>query len=121
LRYPHVDARMAPGDVLALPLRWQAVSEIDDDYAVFLHLGLPGKAPIAQGDGRPYGGPDQTKTWLVDEELLDRRALVIPDGVPPGSYRVGVGLYRPSDGYRLPVDGTGGQDMLSLGQVEVVR
>jgi hypothetical protein len=121
LRYPRVDARMAPGDVLAVPLRWQAVAPLDQDYAVFLHLGLPGEPPVAQSDGRPTTATHYAGPWVMGEELLDRRALVVPDGVPPGEYRVGVGLYRPSDGRRLGIDGAPGLDILTLGQVEVTR
>jgi hypothetical protein len=121
LRYPTVDAQMAPGDVLAVPLTWQAVAPIDQDYAVFLHLGLPDKPPIAQSDGHPYTAPDSAQTWPMGEELVDHRALVVPDGILPGNYRIFVGLYRPSDGRRLPLDSAAGQDILTLGQVEVTH
>jgi hypothetical protein len=57
----------------------------------------------------------------MGEELVDHRALVVPDGILPGNYRIFVGLYRPSDGRRLPLDSAAGQDILTLGQVEVTH
>jgi MFS family permease len=116
LSYPLVDARLRSGDALALPLRWRALTALSEDYSVFVHLSLPGEAPLAQSDG-----PLQTSTWGEGQQMLDRRALLLPPGTPPGRYTVNVGLYRPSDGIRLPLDGAGNQDALPLGYVEVGR
>jgi hypothetical protein len=116
LSYPLVDARLRSGDALALPLRWRALTALSEDYSVFVHLSLPGEAPLAQSDG-----PLQTSTWLEGQQMLDRRALLLPPGTPPGRYTVNVGLYRPSDGTRLPLDRAGNQDALPLGYVEVGR
>jgi len=116
LSYPVVDARLKSGDALALPLRWRALTALDEDYSIFVHLSLPGEAPLAQSDG-----PLQTSAWEEGQQVLDRRALLLPPGAPPGRYTVNVGLYRPSDGTRLPLDGAGSQDALTLGYVEVGR
>lgn len=121
LRYPQVDARLRPGDVLALPLRWRALAELDADYVVFVHVGPPDAPPLAQDDGRPHNGLEPTDAWIVGQEVLDRRALLLPQDMPPGRYQVQVGLYRASDGTRLPLDGGNGADALSLGHVEVGR
>lgn len=116
LSYPVIDARLRPGDALALPLRWRALTALSEDYSVFVHLGLPGEPPLAQSDG-----PPQTSAWREGQPVLDRRALLLPPGTPPGRYVVTVGLYRPSDGSRLPLDRAGNQDALPLGYVEVER
>ncbi len=116
LRYPLIGARLSPGDVLALPLHWRALDTLDEDYAVFVHLGLPDAPPLAQSDGAPRNGLSPTAAWAAGRQVLDRRALVLPDDIPPGRYVVTAGLYRMADGSRLPV---GGGDSLLLGQVEV--
>ncbi len=115
LRYPQIDARLQPGDVLALPLRWRALAAIREEYHVFVHLGLTGFPPSAQNDG-PLQAP--TDTWDAGQEVLDRRALVLPDALPAGRYQVFVGLYCPLDGNRLSVDGQG-TDILPIGEVYV--
>lgn len=115
LHYPRVDARLQPGDVLALPLRWRALTTIREEHYVFVHLGLAGVPPLAQNDGPPQA---LTDTWDAGQKIFDRRALVLPDNLPPGCYQVFVGLYRPSDGSRLPVDGAG-TDILPIGNVQV--
>jgi 4-amino-4-deoxy-L-arabinose transferase-like glycosyltransferase len=118
LRYPRVDARLKPGDVLALPLRWRAMTAPGEDYHAFVHLGVAGAPPLVQNDGPPRNGTSPTGAWAAGQEVLDRRALALPDTLPPGRYRVFVGLYRPSDGSRLPVDGQG-TDILPIGNVQV--
>ncbi len=119
LTYPTVEAQLKPGDVLALPLTWQALAELDEDYKVFVHLGLPDRPPLVQEDSRPRNNLAPTATWAAGDTVVDRHALLLPETVPPGRYQVRVGLYRASDGVRLPIVGTDGQDALMLGRVEV--
>jgi 4-amino-4-deoxy-L-arabinose transferase-like glycosyltransferase len=121
LRHPLVSAQLSPGDVLALPLRWRTLATFDEDYSVFVHLGLPDTPPLVQSDGPPHNGLNPTGDWVADQEVIDQRALLLPDTIPPGRYAVTVGLYRPSDGNRLPVSGADGLDALLLGYVEIER
>ena len=121
LRYPLLNVQLNPGDVLALPLRWQALTTLNENYNVFVHLGSPGAPPLAQRDGPPRNGLKPTSAWAIGEEVVDRRALTIPDTLAPGRYQILVGLYRLSDGSRLPVSSEGGSDALPLGFVEVKR
>ncbi len=121
LHYPKVRAELQGGDVLALPLRWHALADIKGDYAVFVHVGPADAAPLAQDDGRPRNGLEPTATWGRGQEVLDRRALLVPDDVPPGRYPVRVGLYCIADGTRLLIDGSDGADAAELGYVEVGR
>ena len=87
---------------------------LEEDYQAFVHLAVEGAPPTAQSDGSPGSGLDQTGT-----EVVDRRALLIPDTVEPSRYQVIAGLYRLSDGSRLPVSGSGGQEVVLLGHVDV--
>ncbi|MBC7248739.1 MAG: glycosyltransferase family 39 protein [Anaerolineae bacterium] len=120
LRYPVVDAHLHPGEVMALPLRWRALTPLDEEYNAFVHLGLPGAPPLAQNDGIPQNGLAPTSVWAVGREVLDRRVLSLPDDMAPGRYQVTVGLYRLSDGSRLAVRNVNGQEgAVRLGYVHV--
>ena len=120
LRYPLISARLSPGGVMALPLHWRALAALDEDYLVFVHLGLPGAPPLVQSDGPPRNGLNPTSTWAVGQDVLDRRVLSLPDTLPPGRYPITAGLYRLSDGSRLPVSGANVQEnAVLLGYVRV--
>jgi hypothetical protein len=120
LRYPLISARLSTGDLLALPLRWRALTALDEDYTVFVHLGLPDAPPLIQSDGPPRNGLSPASTWAVGQEVFDRRVLSLPDTLLPGRYRVTAGLYRLSDGSRLPISGASGQENgVLLGYVQV--
>lgn len=80
---------VTPGGALPLTLFWQAPGE-PGEIKVFVHLLGPDGALVAQRD-----------TALADG--AQPHALLIPRDAPPGSYRLVVGLYRASDGERLPV------------------
>jgi len=120
LRYPLISARLSPGGVVALPLHWRALAALDEDYLVFVHLGLPGAPPLVQSDGPPRNGLNPTSAWAVGQDVLDRRVLSLPDTLPPGRYPITAGLYRLSDGSRLPVSGANVQEnAVLLGYVRV--
>jgi hypothetical protein len=121
LNYPLVRARLHPGDAMALPLRWRALAAPEEDLIVFVHLGLAGAPPLAQSDTAPQNGKRPTRTWAVGEEILDRRVITLPQGLTDGRYWVMVGLYRPTNGSRLPIDGAEGGDAVTLGYVQVER
>ena len=58
-------------------------------------------------DGPPLAGVEGALPmdhWPVGETLPDRRLLSLPDALPPGLYRLEVGLYDPATGDRLPID-----------------
>ncbi len=89
-----------PGSALPLELRWQAVSAPASDYHVFIHLIDQTGQVAAQVDGQPglWGRP--TSGWRVGETVIDRHGLWVPD-LPPGSYRLRIGLYEPNTSQRL--------------------
>jgi hypothetical protein len=84
-------------------LYWQALGETTTPYKVFVHV-VPanGTAPLAQHDGPPAGGALPTTAWLSGEYIADEHIVALPDGLPPGAYRVLVGLYDPQGGARVP-------------------
>lgn len=98
---------------LAIVLYWRVLAEMDEDYTVFLHLLDEDKdggasALVGQGDGPPLDNDYPTSYWLPGQILAD--AHVIPvDGVWPVNVYLLVGLYRLSDGMRLPARATTGE------------
>lgn len=114
-----VDPRTRAGAVLPLVLRWRALDRPPEDVQVFIHL-VDGTGRIwAQQDGAPDDGRRPTTTWQPGEEIADRHALLLPPDLPPGDYRLRLGLYRLPGGERL---GTAQElDHLTLGPVRVIR
>ncbi|HEX7593451.1 MAG TPA: glycosyltransferase family 39 protein [Anaerolineae bacterium] len=92
---------LAPSQGLGLTLYWQALAPLDRDYTVFVHaLDASGKI-VAQTDRQPQAGNYPTSIWDVGEQIRDEYVL----SLPPGNYRIEIGLYRADTGERLPVSG----------------
>ena len=95
-----------PGDELAVTLYWNATATPSDNYSLFLHLvAVDDPRPLAQVDGNPAVPARLTQTWDRPEETLisPRFSLTLPADLPPGDYRVMLGLYNFETGERLPV------------------
>ncbi|MEZ4559209.1 MAG: hypothetical protein R2854_22690 [Caldilineaceae bacterium] len=93
------DTSIWPGKTVDVHLLWEGVAPWPDDVDVFVHLRRD-DANLAQNDGRPrYFVPDLTATSATAPALHDWRQLTVPDApLPPGAYRVVVGLYNPQTG-----------------------
>jgi hypothetical protein len=105
-------------------LYWQALDAVGEDYKVFVHLyhpTIPGGLP-GQHDSPPGNGAFPTSSWLPGEVVTDSHLVPIEPGADPGISGIGVGMYRPVTGQRLPVT-VGGQpqpdDVLIITQVEI--
>ncbi|GAB4468112.1 MAG: glycosyltransferase family 39 protein [Anaerolineae bacterium] len=119
----HVSSqRVTPGSVIQVSLLWEAVAPADKDYTIFTHLIDQDERILAQFDGQPQGGSKPTSTWQVGEQLVDRFALSIDPGTPPGIYWLQVGWYDWMTLERLPVSAPGDAlpaDRVLLCQIEV--
>ena len=95
-----------PASPLEFTLYWNAATTPPDNYSLFLHLiGADDPRLFAQVDGNPAVPARLTQTWDRPEETLisPRFSLPLPDELPPGDYRVMLGLYNFETGERLPV------------------
>lgn len=93
--YRHAaDAR--PGDTLRLALYWRANREVPGDYTVFVHLIDERGDKAAQRDLAPLDGRRPTGGWKPGELLRDDQDLPLPATLPPGTYRLVVGMYDPA-------------------------
>ena len=90
--------------VATVALYWRANLTPSEDYTVFLHiLDQDGRA-IARRDGQPVGGEYPTSSWAPGQIIEDRHRVQLPDGIDLQGLEVATGLYRLSDGARLPVE-----------------
>lgn len=90
-----------PGDVLRLALAWRCLKTTDKSYSVFTHVLDGAGNLVAQHDGTPQNGLAPTNAWAIGQQVNDLFAVALPDDLPPGDYRINVGLYDPATGERL--------------------
>lgn len=115
---------VTPGGQLEVVLYWQALDTVSEDYKVFVHLyhpTIPGGLP-GQHDSPPGNGAFPTSSWLPGEVVADSHLVPIEPGVETGVSAVGVGLYLPATGERLPVYVDGQpqpEDVLIITRVEI--
>jgi hypothetical protein len=113
------DLACAPKDIVAkdasfgpatcdLTLYWTVTRPPRTDYQVFVQLWASGKQ-VAGFDGPPVQGNYPISRWDVGEVISDIHKLELPPDLPPGDFRLLVGLYQLNTGERLAAhnpDGT---------------
>ena len=122
LGYDLGQTSVRPGDTLDLQLHWQALTNITEDYQVFVHLLDAEGQRVAGFDKSPREGRWPTSAWEPGQPVVDSYPLTLPPDLPPGVYTLAVGLYRLDSLERLSV--TGATDKIAnqavwLTQVEV--
>ncbi len=91
------------GDQLKITLAWHALRDIDTNYKVFVHVfDSTTEKIVAQSDAGPRHSTYPTSIWSNGETIIDPIEISLR-AVPPGTYRVAIGLYN--DTGRLPVSG----------------
>ena len=94
---------VSPGQPLEFSLLWESLERPELDYTVFTHLLDEHGQLVAGHDSQPVDGSYPTSIWSLQERILDPRQLPIPENLPPGRYRLALGLYYQPTGQRLPV------------------
>ncbi len=107
------DCQATPGGTVDLTLYWRAESPPERNFTVFTHLLDPADAVQSNADHLP---PKPTQGWVTGEIVADPVTLTIPADLPPGDYRIEVGLYDAAEpAYpRLPL--SNGETRLILPQ-----
>lgn len=110
-----------PGDVVPVTLFWETDAPLSERYKVFVHLMDRAGNLVAQHDSEPRGDLSPTVLWPAGTAVADRHGVFLPPTLPPGTYELRAGLYRLTDGARLPVTAGGAPagDFITLGEVEV--
>jgi len=112
------------GGQIQVVLYWQALDVMVEDYKVFVHLyhpTIPGGLP-GQHDSPPGNGAFPTSGWLPGEVVRDPHLVPIEANADTGLSKLGVGLYLPATGERLPVRVDGemqADNVLILTEIEV--
>ena len=105
LEYQLDRSTLSPGENLSLTLLWQALTPISEDYTVFVHLiRADGDREIrSQVDSQPSAGEEPTLGWTPGRVVVDDYVLSLPPDIPPGKYRLEIGMYDLKTMRRLPV------------------
>jgi hypothetical protein len=113
-----------PGDTLTVMLLWECDGEVSGDYHVFVHLADEDDHLWGQHDGVPGMEQRPTSQWAVGQRVFDTHPVEIGPDVPPGRYRLLVGMYSWPSLERLPVLRPDGSrwpdDRALLGDVMVI-
>ena len=107
-------------DTLSVSLVWRALTNIDSDYTLFVHL-LDGKGQLwSQIDSQPLGGTYPTSKWVYGETVIDKVALPLMRDIPSGNYQIVAGWYQLDNMERLPAVGAQSMyDKVELGIIEI--
>ncbi|MGQ9554899.1 MAG: glycosyltransferase family 39 protein [Anaerolineae bacterium] len=115
---------VVPGRALAVELHWRLVEPVSREgttppsqYKLFIQALDAHSNIIGQRDCALLSGHKPMDTWEGGEVLVDRQALPVFLGTPPGQYTVIAGLYDAASGVRLLLPD--GSDHLILGQMQV--
>jgi 4-amino-4-deoxy-L-arabinose transferase-like glycosyltransferase len=96
---------VAPGGTLILTLYWRTLTEMDEDYTVFIHLLASDGSMTGQRDSYPVGGAYPTTLWVAGEVVADVYEIPVRADAAPGVHRLEVGMYVAETGARLPIAG----------------
>jgi hypothetical protein len=102
---------LTDGRGLRLTLHWRSRAPISEDYKVFTHLRDTPRTAYAQDDQAPRDDTYPTSAWAAGERVLDVHDLVYPAGQSPPPLTLFIGVYRATDGVRLPVKNGHGQSV----------
>lgn len=95
---------LKPGDTIQFRPYWHIDQRPATNYSMFIHVYPQGEDKLlAQYDGAPTVRERPTLTWDdVDELYIGADvAIQLPADLPPGEYRLAIGLYDYSTGARL--------------------
>lgn len=105
-----VPKALRPGEPLAMTLYWRPQRPLEINYQAFVHILDENGQLIAQGD-KLNPGEFPTRRWEPASYVRDEYEIALPAGLPAGRYRAAVGLWVASEGWRLPVLDSSGQQV----------
>ncbi len=99
----------------SLRLTWRTENHMEEDFTVFVHLLDAQEGMLAQSDAQPLGGRYPTHAWDQGEVVVETHNLTITPDALARLDHIAVGMYRLSDGKRLP-SSVGGAAIILKGQ-----
>ena len=94
----------APATRDRIQLFWQAAKTPAGDYNAFVHVLDEQGRVIAQMDKTPGNGNYPTSQWKQGEVIVDEYAFNAAN-IASGTYTLQIGLYSPTTGKRLALEG----------------
>lgn len=91
---------IGPGEPLQINMYWRALQRPAVDYTLFVHVVDAAGTTVAQRDLPLRYGDYPSSNWQPGELVIDRADLPLP-ALPPGQYRLEVGLYDAATGLAL--------------------
>jgi hypothetical protein len=86
-----------------MTLTWEAATELNDQYIVFVHLLSADGVLVAQHDAPPVGRELPSSVWLSGMTFSYPVTVELPEDLPPGDYHLLTGVYVWPSLERLPV------------------
>ncbi|MEM7332335.1 MAG: DUF2723 domain-containing protein [Chloroflexota bacterium] len=93
---------LRPGGQLNLTFTWQQLSQMDEDYTVFIQVLAQDDQIVGQIDSWPLQGTLPTSQWENDSLINDPYTIQLAGDLHDGEYRVIVGFYLLETLRRLP-------------------
>ena len=84
------------GEALALRSFWQVEQPFPNDLFIFVHLLDAEGKRVAQRDSPPWQGRFPTSSWQPGSLIIDVNDLYLPPTLPPGQYRLVLGMFDPA-------------------------
>ncbi|MBN1428773.1 MAG: glycosyltransferase family 39 protein [Anaerolineae bacterium] len=85
------------GESVPITLYWNRHADTTTDWTVFVHLVDDNNIMVAQADAPPLGNDYPTRLWRLSCQIADVHTLQLPADLPPGDYRILVGMYDAAD------------------------
>jgi hypothetical protein len=109
------------GEALAMIVYWRALTRLEKDYTIFAHLVDARGEIVAGADAPPRQGDFPTSKWRAHDVIPDSIIISIEPDVPPGEYRLLIGLYELATMQRVPLENFAALDYLTLAPIWVVE
>ena len=105
-----------PGTTALLDTFWMINQPFSSPLKIFVHLTAPDGNIAAQWDGLDVN----LATLEIGDMFSQRHRLELPADLPPGPYRISMGVYHPATGQRLQANVDGRMiDSIVLGMLTV--
>lgn len=108
-----------PGGQLPVEITWQGLAPMAENYTVFVQVLDAQDRIVGQVDAWPVQGTYPTSQWRPGQAVDDSYIVQLSEDIPPGDYRVHVGIYLLGTLQRLPVLDASGQPVDDKVEVQV--
>ncbi len=124
LGYDLPDPAPVAGASLNVTLYWQALTAIESNAKVFVHLVDADGQIRAQDDSVPAGWARPTSGWSEGEVVVDAHTLALPGDLAAGEYALYAGMYDEATWERWPAQDRDGQPLpdgrVPLGRLSIL-